>query len=140
MTSTTAPTTVTTTTTTATTTQAPTTTTIIPCNLINFIGSWAGTYSGSVSGMWDAFVQGDGSVLFHAGANCPPPGGGAGDFSGVGTVDACGAFTGHLVGSGGCAGDSVDFTGTFVPDGTVSGTWTETFFGFSGTWSGNRFL
>ncbi len=98
---------------------------------IDYTGTWSGLYLGNDdNGTWTATIDSNGDVSGSASSAVYPA-----TYDLIGTIDPQGAFTA----TAGSASTGSEFVGQFTET-TASGTWSNTNFGFSGTWSGTKEL
>lgn len=96
--------------------------------MVEFAGTWSGTFSGGDSGTWQISVTNNGTANGEVFSN------NLGGFLSVsGSVDTSGDFRA----TAGSAENGATFSGTFVEN-SSSGTWENNAADISGTWQGSR--
>lgn len=96
---------------------------------IEYAGTWSGVYLGNDdNGTWTATIDSNGDVTGTAYSDVYPE-----DFNMIGTIDPQGAFTA----TAGSVSTGSEFVGQFTQS-TASGTWSNSNYNMSGTWSGTK--
>jgi hypothetical protein len=96
----------------------------------SYAGSYTGTYSGPDSGTWAVAISSDGAITGTSKSS----------FDGsVDTVSGQVSSSGSVAFASGSSSTGSTFTGTIDPiTGAMSGTWFDSYFGVSGSFSGQR--